>query len=303
MSVNDQESVQSQAKADTVATVSKRQKTILDVIKEDNYALHAETLASPPPASHRLTNYFLAISGVFFVFMGVTGAATISLCENEAALYLTLNGFINFGLTIFRCFLRNVGIFVQTIWNMGMTIFGCVAILGSYEAWTASPDQHYIYCHPLPFLAAFFFLIFQLIFFMFPCGCCWILRCKIGKKNIESILTSSTASTEGSMIRSSRSSETFLGPLKRSPSESPTLRVSTNQETSALRLIEQDLASRPDGISEKSSSQLPPNNIDQIASSSNLGSSKMEFCPQTLSKKDINEKSTKQSNCPMQNLV
>lgn len=106
---------------------------------------------------------------IFGFFAGVGTWYTVSgeeeSCSFDVPLFLMIAGYTNCVLAVLRFFRPLEGSILQCTFNVAMAIYGSVLVFPNYGVWTSDyPDPVY-YCHPIPFLSAFIFVIVMILWY------------------------------------------------------------------------------------------------------------------------------------------
>ncbi len=102
---------------------------------------------------------FAAVGTVYYVGTGE------NTCRMGVPLYLMIAGYTNLLLSVLRFAVPLIGTFLQCTFNLAMCIYGGVLVFGHYHTWDGNDVANSDYCHPLPFLTAFVFVIVTILWF------------------------------------------------------------------------------------------------------------------------------------------
>ncbi len=134
--------------------------------------LHARTSKGSDDETKAAIDYIsLALDLLIFGSFAVIGTiysvrrSGKNSCSFGVPLFLVAAGYPNVILSVLRFCLPFVGTMAQCAFNLAMCVYGSVLVLGKFSRWQDTSPVELNYCHPLPFLTAFVFVIVTILWF------------------------------------------------------------------------------------------------------------------------------------------
>ncbi len=140
--------------------------------------LHAESPPSKDPEKKKTPIDYISLAIDLVIFGYLAGLGTyyynqvgFNRCAfEEIPILLMVAGYTNIGLSILRFIVPLVGTVLQCCANLCIAVFGVVVVFPAYSVWVSDSQTDVNYCHMLPFLTAFIYVILVLVWLV-TVGC------------------------------------------------------------------------------------------------------------------------------------